>query len=418
MSKLNDLIKELCPDGVVYKALWEVTTWDKKFTGVEKFKQPEVIKYHYILGEEQKNLVKPNGEIKILTTYESNLYAIEEEVKDILSDGEIVCIPWGGNVVVQYYKGKFITGDNRIATSNDTKKLSNKFLYYILKNKINELSLLYRGSGIKHPEMSKVLEIKIPVPPLPVQEEIVRILDKFEKLEMELAAELAAELVARKRQYEFYRNQLLSFDAPSAYLRKLIKECLKSEIKKVRLGDVCEMKRGTTITKENSKVGPYPVISGGKTPAYYIDTYNREGKTITIAGSGANAGYVQFWNEPIFVCDAFSIKGNNNIKTRFLYHCLSNLQEKIYATKKGSGVPHVHISDIENFKIYLPPIEIQNRIVEILDNFDKICNDLQIGLPREIELRNKQYEFYRNSLLNFSSIEDLTTHTHTHTHNK
>ena len=103
-----------------------------------------------------------------------------------------------------------------------------------------------------------------------------------------------------------------------------------------RLGDkdVSIMQRGTSLTKNNSKEGIYPVISGGRIPAFYCDKFNREGETITVAGSGAGAGYVQYWNEPIFVCDAFSIKGCKEVSTKYLYYCLTNLQDKIYATKK------------------------------------------------------------------------------------
>jgi JHP726-like protein len=97
------------------------------------------------------------------------------------------------------------------------------------------------------------------------------------------------------------------------------------------LGEVAELKRGTTITKKTSNEGIYPVISGGQQPAYYIDQFNRDGETITVAGSGAYAGFVMYWNEPIFVGDAFSIKANEEqVLPRYIYHFLLNIQEKIY----------------------------------------------------------------------------------------
>ena len=160
------------------------------------------------------------------------------------------------------------------------------------------------------------------------------------------------------------------------------------------------MQRGTSLTKKNSNEGVYPVISGGREPAFYCDTYNREGETITVAGSGAGAGYLQFWNEPIFVCDAFSIKGTSLLDNKYLYYCLTNMQEAIYATKKGGGVPHVHISSIEDFEIPVPPLEVQRKIVEVLDNF----SELTAELTAELEARKKQYEYYRDNLLNFSQI--------------
>ncbi|MBA1433635.1 MAG: restriction endonuclease subunit S, partial [Epsilonproteobacteria bacterium] len=176
-------IKELLKGvEVEWKSLWEVTIWDKKFNAVENFKQPKIIKYHYLLSKEIKSLVTEGGNVKLLTTNLSNLYTTEELAGDIISQGEIVAIPWGGNPIVQYYNGKFLTSDNRIATSNDTKLLNNKYLYYYLLNNIDLISSLYRGSGIKHPSMADVLDIKIPIPPLKIQSEIVRVLDNFTEL--------------------------------------------------------------------------------------------------------------------------------------------------------------------------------------------------------------------------------------------
>ena len=159
------------------------------------------------------------------------------------------------------------------------------------------------------------------------------------------------------------------------------------------LGEVAELKRGNTITKKTSTEGNYPVISGGKQPAYYINSFNREGETITIAGSGAYAGYVMFWNEPIFVSDAFSIKVNNEqILPRYIYHFLLNIQDKIHALKSGGGVPHVYAKDVARFLIPLPPLSVQHRIVEILDKFT------------ELDCRKRQYEHYRNQLLSFDIL--------------
>ena len=207
MSELNDLITKLCPDGVPYKPMWAITTWDKKFNGVDKKKQPAINRHHYYLAKELEPLIVPNGDIKVLTTSPSDLYTTAELSKGNIKDGEIVAIPWGGNAIVQYYNGKYITSDNRIAIVNDEEQLNCKFLYYVLKNRENELAKYYRGAGIKHPNMFKVLHMKIPVPPLPVQAEIVRILDAFTELE----AELEAELEGRRKQYKYYRSRLLDF---------------------------------------------------------------------------------------------------------------------------------------------------------------------------------------------------------------
>jgi len=171
------------------------------------------------------------------------------------------------------------------------------------------------------------------------------------------------------------------------------------------LGEVAELKRGTSITKKTSNEGIYPVISGGQQPAYYIDQFNRSGETITVAGSGAYAGFVMYWNEPIFVSDAFSIKTDKTqVLLRYIYHFLLNIQDKIHELKSGGGVPHVYAKDVARFQIPIPcpnnpkkSIEIQHRLVEILDKFTE--------LEAELDCRKRQYEYYRNKLLSFNVLK-------------
>ena len=185
-------------------------------------------------------------------------------------------------------------------------------------------------------------------------------------------------------------------------LKELIDKYCPNGVEYKPLGDkdVSIMQRGTSLTKKDATEGIYPVISGGKTPAFYCNLSNRNGETITVAGSGAGAGYVQYWNEPIFVCDAFSIKGADDVLTKYLYYCLVNMQDKIYATKKGGGVPHVHISSIDKFLVPLPPPPVQEEIVKILDRFAEYAAELQA----ELQARQEQYEYYRNKLLIFNEI--------------
>lgn len=182
-------------------------------------------------------------------------------------------------------------------------------------------------------------------------------------------------------------------------LQELIQKLCPDGVEFKRLGDqqVCVMQRGTVITKNNIITGEIPVIAGGKNPAYYCNQANRTGEIITIAGSGAYAGFVSYWNTPIFVSDAFSIKGAELCSTKYLYYLLLNMQDKIYATKKGAGIPHVHIKDVENFKIPIPHLEVQNEIVRILDTFTSHTAELQA----ELQARKEQYEYYRNKLLTF-----------------
>ena len=285
---------------------------------------------------------------------------------------------------VNFVTTKFYANAHCYVILPNTELVENRFVYHFLKSNQEILMSRQLGAGIPALRTSEILGIQIPLPPLSVQQEIVRILDKFTQLE----AELEAELDCRKRQYEYYRNKLLSYEG--------------NEVEWKTLGEVAELKRGATITKKTSNEGIYPVISGGQQPAYYIDQFNREGETVTVAGSGAYAGFVMYWNEPIFVGDAFSIKAKEEqVLPRYIYHFLLSIQEKIHDLKSGGGVPHVYAKDVARFTIPLPSLEEQQRIATILDKFDTLVNSISEGLPKEIALRRKQYEYYREKLLSF-----------------
>ena len=179
-------------------------------------------------------------------------------------------------------------------------------------------------------------------------------------------------------------------------IEELIQKLCPNGVEYKDLEDVCNFRRGTTITAKNAVEGDVPVIAGGQTPAYYHNQSNREGETIVVAGSGAYAGYVSFWEVPIFVSDAFSVepKSKDLIK-KYVFYYLKNNQQKIFSTQKGSGVPHVHGSSIAKFSIPFPPVEVQEEIVRILDKFTTLSEKLNA----ELELRKKQYEYYRERLI-------------------
>ena len=139
-------------------------------------------------------------------------------------------------------------------------------------------------------------------------------------------------------------------------LDELIEKLCPNGVEVKKLREVSYMQRGTSLTKAKAVDGDIPVISGGKEPAFYCNSSNRDGETITVAGSGAGAGYVQYWNIPIFANDCFTVKGNEFTETKYLYYFMTNIQDKISDTKKGGGVPHVHISDVENFSLPVPPL--------------------------------------------------------------
>jgi hypothetical protein len=184
-------------------------------------------------------------------------------------------------------------------------------------------------------------------------------------------------------------------------LAELIEQLCPDGVEYRPLGDVAELKRGQAVTRKEIVEGQIPVIAGGREPAYYIDRPNRQGETIVIAGSGAYAGFVSFWNEPIFVSDAFSIVvDRGTLQPRFVYHWLNGRQEAIHALKSGGGVPHVYPKDVAKLRCPIPPLEVQREIVRILDQFTTLEAELEV----ELEARRAQYEHYRNHLLSYDSL--------------
>ena len=164
------------------RELWTLTIWDKKFNEVENEKQPKIIKYPYVLADVFKQIEDDSGNVLLLSTGSYVGYTTIEKASVNLCEGEIVAIPWGGTPNVKYYKGKFVTADNRIATSNDLKILSNKHLALWLQSHIKLLESLYRGASIKHPSMSDVLNLIIDVPAIVEQKKIADIIFKLDKL--------------------------------------------------------------------------------------------------------------------------------------------------------------------------------------------------------------------------------------------
>ena len=164
-------------------------------------------------------------------------------------------------------------------------------------------------------------------------------------------------------------------------IEQLIEHLCPDGVEFKELGEVCEFQRGQSITQKDTIEGDVPVIAGGQKPAYYHNSANRNGQTIAISGSGAYAGFVSFWEIPIFLSDAFSVNPLKELLlTKYIYHFLKHNQERIHGTKKGSGVPHVHGSSIAKFLIPIPPLPIQQEIVRILDTFTALDGSLQAEL--------------------------------------
>ena len=408
MSKLEELLMELCPEGVVYMPIWSITAWDKKFNTVAEEKQKTIVKYNYFLAADLKNLESENGTVKILTTSISDLWADEEKTADVLSEGEIVCIPWGGNPLVQYYKGKFVTGDNRIATSLDVKRLSNKYLYYCMQNRLVDISSYYRGSGIKHPDMSKVLDLVIPVPPIEVQSEIVRILDNFTEFTEDLTEDLTEELTARNKQFEYYRTQLLTFS---------------DEVEMVTLEEVCQIV-DCPHTSPKWKESGVPVIRNYNLVNGEIDTSNLsyvdEAEYLTrikriepqendiLFSREAPIGNVGIIPANFKCCQGQRVvllrPNQDIIYPRYLMHILQGeiVRNQISSVEgKGATVSNFNISDLKKLKFQVPDKKTQLYIIDKLDVFVKLNEDIKEGLLAEIKLRKMQYEYYREKLLCF-----------------
>ena len=389
MSKLDELIKELCPNGVEYKELWRIA---KVTIGefVHKDKQSENAEYPVY-----------NGGISNTGYYDE----YNEEKNKIIISARGANAGYINRIFVNYWAG------NSCYTINANDKIINwNFLYYVLKNK--EKGLLNKQQTGSIPSISKkqVESILVPVPPLEVQDEIVRILDNFTAL----TAELTAELTARKKQYSWYRDYLLKFE---------------NKVEIVKLGNVSELKSGGTPKTENLEYwenGIIPWMSSGEVNKGNI--YETEKKitkegyensntkmlpkntvVIALAGQGKTRGTVAITR--IELCTNQSLCGiipNEKLNSDYLYHYLKTQYENLRQLSSGDGTRGgLNLKMIDNYLIPLPPLEVQKRIVEVLDSFEKICNDLNIGLPAEIEARQKQYEFYRNFLLTFK-IENCT----------
>lgn len=377
MSKLDELIQELCPDGVEYKPIKDVY---KRLKGTP------------ITAGKMKEIENNNGDIRIFAGGKTIINAYEKYIpKANITKVPAVIIQSRGIIDVVYYESPFTFKNEMWAYTNEN-KTSVKFLYYVLKNNLKIFREAASGMG-SLPQISlKVTEnFKIPVPPLEVQSEIVRILDNFTELTESLVTELTEELAARKKQYEFYRNALLSFD---------------TDIKLEKLGNTCRLKAGKAISpvmiNENfSEKTPYECF-GGNGLRGYVSTANQHGEFPIIGRQGALCGNVNYASGDFYATEhAVVVESKGEYLQRFLYHLLISMNLNQY--KSQGAQPGLAVRNLENLVAPVPPLDVQKRLVHVLDNFETVCADLNIELPVEIELRKKQYEFYRNELLTYAA---------------
>ena len=263
-------------------------------------------------------------------------------------------------------------------------RLLSKFLFYYMFVIDEWCKQNTNISGFASVDMQKLKSLLIPLPPLEVQEEIVSVLDHFSQLQ----SELEEELLMREKQFEYYRELLLT---------------PKNDWKECKLGDFLNPLRGKRLTKkqlDDSNI--YPVYHGGLEPIGYYDKSNREKDTVMIINVGASAGTVGYSDKDFWSSDGcFCLSKNNDLNTRFVYFYLQLNEKSIKSKVRVAGIPTLDSSAIMNIDFSFPPIDEQKRIVGILDKFDKLINDKNEGLQKEIELRKKQYEYYRNKLLTF-----------------
>ena len=390
MSKLDELLRELCPNGVEYKTLGEIAVDIYRGAGITRdqvtAEGTPCVRYGEIYttyGVWFDKCVSHTDESKLLSKkyfeHGDILFAITGESVDDIAKccvyiGHEKCLAGGDIVVLKHNQNpKYLS--YALATTDARQQKS--------KGKVK--------SKVVHSSVPAIREIKVPVPPIEVQCEIVRILDNFTNL----TAELTAELTARKKQYDFYRDRLLE--------RKTTK------VNFCTVENICEISRGKVISKDFIKenYGEYPVYSSqteNNGVLGWISTFDYDGEYLTWTTDGANAGTV-FYRKGRFnitnVCGLLKPK-NSEINIRYLYFALKLVAKKYVV--QGMGNPKLMSNVMGKIKIPVPPLDVQNRIVNVLDNFEKICSDLNIGLPAEIEARQKQYEYYRDKLLTFAEI--------------
>lgn len=392
MSRLNELISAFCPRGVEFKTIGSLVNYER----------PD----RYIVNDtnyddEYGTPVLTAGKSFILGyTYETeNIYQASKDEPVIIFDDFTGAFKWVD------FPFKVKSSAMKILKSDDITLL--KYIFYVM-GRIN-----FTSSEHKRLWISIYSKFSIPLPPLEVQQEIVNILDKFTKIE----AELEAELEARKKQYEFYRDRLLTFG---------------SDMKTATLGDVIfSLNTGLNPRKffklntddaENYYITIREIQNGQIIPTDRTDRINDEALRLCNNRSNLEAGDVLFsgtgtigetavinetpanWNIKEGI---YTIKPNPKyLNSKFLRYLLTTQAMKNKYMKKAAGgtVKSVPMQEVRNLTIPLPPLEVQQKIVDVLDKFNSLCSDLTAGLPAEINARRRQYEYYRDKLLSFEDV--------------
>ena len=283
----------------------------------------------------------------------------------------------------------------------DEKKIMPNYLLLYLKSS----KILQKIDSIKEPgarfrfDFERWNKIEIPLPSLKKQEEVIKKLSSFTKY----ITELQAELQARNKQYNYYRDMLLSEDYLNKISNKIFMQ-LDNIIHKTKLIEIAKLIRGKRLVRsELHENGQYPVFQNSLTPLGYYNNKNFDGGKTCIVTAGA-AGEIFYQDRDFWAADDVLVITTDDILNKYLYYFLLNKQNLIKSKVRKASVPRLSRDDIEKIEVSLPPIEIQNKIVKILDRFQELLSDTKGLLPLEIEQRRKQYEYYREKLLTFDSI--------------
>ena len=415
MSKLDKLLRELCPDGVEYVKLGTLCSLITKQTG---FDYTNHIKAR-LLMEPAENAV-PYIQTKFFAgknfNYQTDYYVpmdIVEQFPKITLDEKCILFSIVGASIgnVGLFPGErkcFLGG--AICVAKVLPQYDVDYVYYCVEshNVQHQIRRKTKGAGQATITVEDIREFEIPLPPIEIQSEIVRILDNFTNL----TAELTAELTARKTQYGFYREKLLNKTKISATMTKVADLGKWSGGKTPSMAEKKYWESGT-IPWVSSKDVKQPILSD---TIDHITNAAVDEASMTVYPAGSVAivtrsgilrhtfpvTYIPF--ETTVNQDIKILVTKEEISSRYVSHALQAYGESIRRTtkKQGGTVDSLDFQKVLAYKIPVPPIDVQNRIVNVLDNFEKICSDLNIGLPAEIEARQKQYEYYRDKLLTFA----------------
>ena len=401
MTKLEELIEKLCPDGVEYKEIGSIAVLGAGGDVPKaRFSAEKTVEFNIPIYS--------NGiEEKAIYGY-TDIPKVDEPSITISARGTIGWCALRKEPFYPIVRLIYVTPNNEILID---------FLKYV----IDTIKFKVPKTGIPQLTIPMVSKYKIPVPPLEVQREIVRILDNFAIATAEIQQKLQEELAARQKQYEYYRDLLLTFKPnESTILNERTNELeLSGAIRWMKLGDIgsiCMCKRILkSETNQNGGIPFYKIGTFGKQADAYISNekfieYKNRYKfpkkgDILISAAGTIGRTVVYDGKPAYFQDS-NIVWIDNDETRVLNTFLNYwYSTSPWVASTGGTISRLYNDNIAKAPIPVPPLEVQQRIVDILDRFDTLCNDISSGLPAEIEMRQKQYEYYRDKLLTFKELK-------------